>query len=88
MLSNLTLNSIFWLFFGLILMIGGGFVGYSWRTYSFALGLLFLGIGSALCGITNGFTDYSPRGRLFWKIGIITILMGLGMTIFYLSRFI
>jgi hypothetical protein len=88
MFSNLTLNSIFWLFFGVLLAIGGGYIGYSWRMYPFAMGLGFLGIGSVLCGITNGFTDYSPLGRLFWKVGILTILMGLGLTIYYLVRFI
>ena len=88
MFSNLTLNSIFWLFFGLLLMLCGAYVAYRLRMYPFAFGLASLGIGSILCGITNGFTDYSPRGRLFWRTGIVAILMGLALTIYYIIKFI
>jgi hypothetical protein len=89
MFSNLTLNSIFWLVLGLLLFAAGGYyVGYRWRMYPFAAGLCFLGIGSILCGITNGFTDYSPAGRLLWKIGIPTLLLGLLLSIYGITRFI
>ncbi|MGI8469409.1 MAG: hypothetical protein ACR2N3_13250 [Pyrinomonadaceae bacterium] len=88
MLSNLTLTSIFWLAVGVGLFGCGGFVGYSRRMYPLALGLVFLGLGSVLCGITNGFTDYSRDGRLLWKFGVILLMAGLALAIYGGYRFI
>jgi hypothetical protein len=80
MFSNLTLNSIFWLFLGVLLIAFGGYVLIYMRMYPFTAGLVFLGLGSAFCGITNGFTDYTPMGRLLWKLGIPILLLGLLLT--------
>lgn len=88
MFSNLTLNSYFWIFLGLLLFGGGGYIGYYWRMYPFAMGLVFLGIGAVLCGITNGFADYSATGRLLWKIGIPILLVGLLLTGYSVFKFI
>lgn len=88
MFRDLTLNSVFWLALGLILMGAGGYVGYYWRMYPFAAGLFFLGVGSIFCGITNGFADYSPMGRLLWKIGAPMLLLGLLLTGYGVLRFI
>lgn len=87
MFRNLTLNSIFWLFLGVGLIGSGGYVFYKLRMPSFMAGLVFLGLGSILCGITNGFTDYSRNGRLFWKIGAISLMIGLLLTGFSLFKF-
>lgn len=88
MFSNLTLNSIFWLVLGLLLKLAGGYYGYRMRMYPLAAGLAFLGTGSIFCGLTNGFTDYSPMGRMLWKIGIPTLLLGLLLTGYSMLRFI
>ena len=88
MFSNLTFNSIFWLVLGLLLVLYGGYVGYRMRMYPFAAGLVFLGTGSIFCGLTNGFTDYSPMGRILWKIGIPTLLLGLLLSGYGVLRFI
>jgi len=77
MLRNLTLVSIFWIFLGLVLAATGGYYAYKWRMYQFGVELGVLSIGVILCGMTNGFTDYSPTGRLFSKIGIISIFFKL-----------
>lgn len=77
MLRDLTPTSYFWIFLGLLLLGYGGYNGYYLRNYPFAVGLSFLGIGSILCGVTNGFADYSPMGRLLFKIGIPILLLGL-----------
>ena len=89
MFSNLTLNSIFWLILGVLLFAAGSYyLGYRMRMYPFAAGVCFLGIGSILLGITNGFTDYTPAGRLLWKIGVPTLLIGLALSIYYVLKFI
>ena len=88
MFNNLTLNSIFWLFLGLVLIFSGAYIGYKMRVYPLAAGLMFLGTGCAFCGITNGFTDYTPMGRLLLKLGIPTLLLGLLLTGYGVLRFI
>jgi hypothetical protein len=88
MFSNLTLNSIFWLILGLLLLAAGAYVGYKWRMYPLGLGLASLGLGGVFCGVTNGFTDYSPMGRLLWKLGIPALLLGLLLTGYGMLRFI
>ena len=88
MLRNLTLVSIFWIFLGLVLAATGGYYAYKWRMYLLGVELGVLSIGVILCGMTNGFTDYSPTGRLFSKIGIISILIGLPLVIYSIYKFI
>jgi hypothetical protein len=88
MFSNLNFNSIFYLFLGLLLMLAGGYYAYRMRMYPLGGGLIFLGAGGILCGLTNGFTDYSPTGRMLWKIGVPTLLLGLLMTGYGVLRFI
>ena len=88
MFSNLTFNSVFVLFLGLLLMASGVYVFVSWRTYSFAAGLIFLGLGSFLWGWTDGFSDYSPKGVLFWKVGVVSLLTGLLLAGHYVYKFI
>lgn len=87
MFSNLTLTSIFWILVGVFLIIGGSFLAYSKRMSLYSilplvLGLVSLGAGSIICGITNGFTDYSRRGRLLWKFGAVFLLIGLLLTVY------
>jgi energy-converting hydrogenase Eha subunit C len=89
MLRNLTLTSIFWIFLGLVLAATGGYYyAYKWRMYQFGVELGVLSIGVILCGMTNGFTDYSPTGRLFSKIGTISFLIGLPLVIYRIYKFI
>ncbi|MGI8495337.1 MAG: hypothetical protein ACR2L1_08505 [Pyrinomonadaceae bacterium] len=88
MFNNLTLGSYFYIFLGLLLFGGGGYVWHYWRMYPLAMGLVFLGIGSVLCGITNGFADYSATGRLLWRIGAPILLIGLALTGYGMYRFV
>ena len=86
MFGNLTFNSVFMLFLGLILLAFGGFAIVRWRMYPFAAGLIFLGSGVCLWGWTNGFTDFSPKGLLFWKVGVLSLLTGLLLTGYHFFR--
>lgn len=88
MFRDLTPTSFFWIFLGLLLFGYGVYNGYYWRNYPYAAGLSFLGIGGILCGITNGFADYSPMGRLLFKIGIPLLLLGLLLTGYNVLKFI
>ncbi len=86
MLRNLTLNSIFWLFLGVVMAGYGGYILYRFRMYPYGTGLFFTGVGGILCGVTNGFTDYTQRGRLFWKVGIIALLLGVPLVIYNIYK--
>jgi hypothetical protein len=88
MFSHLTINDLFWLFLGLLLIIISGYVSVSMRMYPLAAGLLFLGIGSIFCAVTNGFTNPSPAANFLWKAGMIAFLSGLLLAGYGLFRFI
>jgi len=88
MFYNLPFNSILVLVIGALLLAAGGYVGITWRMYYFAVGLILLGLGSALCGLTNGFSNHSPNGRLLRKIGSLAFLIGLPLVFYSLYRFI
>jgi hypothetical protein len=83
MFFNLTLNSAVWLLIGLSSMAYGGYVGYRMRMFIYALGLLSLGFGCICCGLTNGFTDQSPKTRLLRKFGKFALIVGLPLTGYY-----
>lgn len=88
MFSNLTLNSVFWIGLGVILVGFGIYNQYYYGQAVYAAGLTSLGLGSAACGVTNGFTDYSRNGRLLWRIGAALLVIGLLLTGYAVSRFI
>jgi hypothetical protein len=87
MLRNLTFNSYIWMFLGLGLLAYGGYMGWEVRrfiTRAFPLpfGLIFTGLAMILTGLTNGFTDYTPLGRKFTKLGILLFLVGLPLLLY------
>ena len=82
MFRNLTLNSVVWMLLGLGFTFFGAYLTYKWRFYGFRLlpmpiGITFIGIAMILCGVTNGFTDHSPLGRKFKKIGAFLFIVGI-----------
>lgn len=87
-LKELTFTSLAWIFLGLLLFAGGAYYGYRMRMYSFGFGLFCLGLGSVFCGLTNGFTDYTPTGRMMWRLGLPVLGVGLALTIYSLYRFV
>jgi hypothetical protein len=81
MLRNLTFNSIIWIALGLGFFFFGAYLTYKWRFTGFrlipmAMGIIFIGVGMTLCGMTNGFTDHTPLGRKFKKIGAFLLIVG------------
>lgn len=76
MFGSLTFNSIFLMFLGLFLIAAGVYFAVIRRMYPLAVGLISLGSGVFLWGWTDGFTDFSPKGLLFWKLGVLALLTG------------
>lgn len=82
LIKELTFTSLAWVFLGVLLFAGAAHYGYRMRDYSFGFGLFCLGLGSLFCGLTNGFTDYSPTGRMMWRLGVPILGIGLLLTIY------
>lgn len=87
MFFNLTINSAVWLLIGLASMAYGGYIGYRMRMYTYAFGLVSLGFGCICCGLTNGFTDPSPRTHLLRKFGKFGLIVGLPISLYYVYLF-
>jgi hypothetical protein len=83
---NLTFNMILMIGIGLSLICCGIWLGLEGDRI-FGAGLLFNGIGSLFWGITNGFIDMSPRGQLFYRLGILSFLIGIVIIIYHFSGF-
>lgn len=82
MLHKLTLSSILLLIIAISFIAYGTWSYYKTRDYIWTTGLICLGISSGLFGITNGFSDLSPRGRIFMKIGVTTLIMGILIVVY------
>ncbi len=86
MFNNLTFTSILLIVIGFLLLAYGGWYFYRFRDYTWAAGMISLGIGNGLFGVTNGFTDLSPKGRIFIKVGVTALIVGVLVTGYVLSR--
>ena len=87
MFRNLTLNSI------LIIIIGFGLIFLAvWSGLAGAriqgAGLFFTGLGTVFLGLTNGFVDMSPQGRFLFRVAIVSFLIGIPISLYYLFLFI
>lgn len=88
MFQHLTLNSILIILFGVILIFLGVWSGLSFGGRGQGVGLFFIGLGTAILGFTNGFTDFSPQGRFLYRVAIISFLIGMPVSLYYLFLFI
>lgn len=93
LLQNLTGTSILWIIIGVAAFILGAFLGWQFRTSLMMLiptagGIFALGLGCVMMGLTNGFTDHSPYGRMFTRIGTFSFIIGIPLVGYTVSRFI
>lgn len=77
-----SLNSLLVMAIGLAFFLGGAYHGVYYRDRIFAFGLCATGIGFLFLGITEGFTDITPRGKILYRLGIIAFLVGLPIVIY------
>ena len=68
---------------GLIFFLGGIYFGVFYPFHRvFAFGLVACGVGFVFFGFTEGFTDPTPRGKLLYRIGIISFIIGLPIVLY------
>jgi hypothetical protein len=81
-----TFNSILMIFIGLALIVFAVFLGLNAWSRMFAVGFLCTGFGCILFGITNGFTDMTPTGRLLFRIALVAFAIGIPVIGYFLYR--
>lgn len=54
----------------------------------FSYGLVLFGTGFIIFGITDGFNDESPRGRMMFKAGILIFIVSALIFTYYFFRLI
>ncbi len=79
-----TLNSILMILIGLALMGFGVWLGLRAWGRLFAVGFLCTGIGNILFGMTNGFIDMTPIGRLLFRIALVAYIIGVPLIAYFL----
>ena len=85
---NITLNAILILALGLVFMLAGMYFVMIPYTRIVALGMFALTLGCVCCGLTDGFTDISPRGLLLRKFGFVAFLVGIPIVGYSLFNYI
>lgn len=88
--NSLTPTSIFWVVMGCAGILIGAFWLYRYRLAFMypTFGLIALGGGGIVCGLTNGFTDQSAFGRKLSKFGLLFLIVGILMIGYYAYRFV
>lgn len=73
----MSLNSWLVMAIGSLMLIGGVCHGIFSRDRLTSAGLVATGVGFLFLGLTEGFTDPTPRGKLLYRIAIIAFVIGL-----------
>ena len=73
----LSLNSWLVMIIGLVFFIGGIYHGLFYYDRVLSAGMVASGIGFLFLGLTEGFSDPTPRGKLLYRIAIISFIVGI-----------
>ena len=79
-----SLNAILMLGLGLV-FLGGGFYVILFMPYLrlMGVGMLLTGIGCVCCGLTDGFTDPTPRGIALRRFGAAAFVVGVPLLAYF-----
>lgn len=83
-----SLNAILMFGLGVALFAIGAYVAFIPYLRLMAIGLVLTGIGCIFCGITDGFTDPTPRGILFRRLGAGAMIIGILIAGYTAFRFL
>ena len=67
---------------GLVFLLGGIYQFFFSYDRIFSFGLVVSGIGFVLFGFTEVFTDPTSRGRLLYRIAIISFIVGIPIVLY------
>jgi hypothetical protein len=71
-----SLNAILILLLGGVFLVGGLYLILNPSMRIMAVGMLATAIGCICCGLTDGFTDATPRGHALKKVGAAAFVVG------------
>ena len=77
-----SLNSWLMMAIGLLFFLAGIYHFIFLHDRIFSFGLVASGIGFTLFGYTEGFSDPTPRGKLFYRIAIISFIVGIPIVLY------
>ena len=79
---NFSLNAVLIVILGVVFLIGGAY--FTLRPWSRMLGLSMVAtaVGCICCGLTDGFTDPTPRGSMLKRAGGAALLVGVPVMIY------
>ena len=79
---NFSLNAILILILGVVFLIGRVYLVLApwWRILGF--GMLSTAVGCICCGLTDGFTDPTPRGSMLKRAGGAALIIGVPVMIY------
>jgi len=83
-----SLNALLMLGLGVVMLLVSIYLILSPGTRIIAAGLFITGAGCLLCGVTDGFSDYTPRGIAFRKVGFSAFLIGFLLLIYSAYRMV
>jgi hypothetical protein len=81
---QITFNALLMILIGFALMAFGGWLAIRQGSRIHGVGFFATGIGNILFGITNGFTNMTPTGRLIYRLALVAYLVGLPLIAYYL----
>ena len=85
---NITLNAILVLALGVVFFVGGVYFIFTPYLRVLAIGMLALASGCVCCGLTDGFTDVSPKGQLLRRFGYVSFLVGIPIVGYSVYRYV
>jgi hypothetical protein len=73
----ISLNSWLVMAIGLVFLLGGVYHGIFYHDRMLSAGMVTFGVGFLFLGLTEGFSDPTPRGKLLYRIAIISFIVGI-----------
>jgi hypothetical protein len=73
---NLNLNAVLMILVGVVFIGVGAVLASQYLYRLMGVGLFIIGIGNLLFGLTDGFSDTSPRGQVLFKLALGAYLVG------------
>lgn len=76
------LNSILIILIGTACIVGGVAMSIRPGGAKFGAGLFLTGVGNLLLGMTNGFSNPTPTGRILFRIGATAYIIGVPILVY------
>jgi hypothetical protein len=80
--ANFSLNAVLILILGAMFFFGGVYFAVFMALRLMAFGMFATAVGCVCCGLTDGFTDATPRGSLLKRLGAAAFIIGIPILIY------